>query len=135
MKRTWSIEEKIFILNEAKATGIVETCRKHGIYVTTYYRRVVSVECTTPECSAQQTSSKITISVHPNPYTYTLLDNDTICPGATKTLTLSGSQNGTIFEYTLYKDGILVPGSLQTGTGNPLSWDVTDTSCNLFSFL
>ncbi len=37
MKRTWSIEEKVSILKEAKTSGIVETCRKHGIYATTYY--------------------------------------------------------------------------------------------------
>lgn len=37
MKRTWSIEEKISILKEAKTGGIVETCRKYGIYATTYY--------------------------------------------------------------------------------------------------
>ena len=37
MKRTWSLEEKISILKEAKTFGVVETCRKHGIYATTYY--------------------------------------------------------------------------------------------------
>jgi putative transposase len=37
MKRTWSIEDKVSILNEAKTNGVVETCRKHGLYATTYY--------------------------------------------------------------------------------------------------
>ena len=37
MKRTWSVEEKVSILKEAKTAGIVETCRKYGIYATTYY--------------------------------------------------------------------------------------------------
>ncbi len=37
MKRTWTIEEKVSILKEAKTLGVVETCRKHGIYATTYY--------------------------------------------------------------------------------------------------
>lgn len=37
MKRIWSIEEKVSILNEAKTLGIIETCRKHGLYATTYY--------------------------------------------------------------------------------------------------
>jgi putative transposase len=37
MKRTWSIEQKVSILKEAETTGVVETCRKHGIYATTYY--------------------------------------------------------------------------------------------------
>lgn len=36
-KRTWSIEEKVSILKEIKETGVVEGCRKHGIYATTYY--------------------------------------------------------------------------------------------------
>lgn len=37
MKRTWSLEEKVSILKEAETSGVVETCRKHGIYATTYY--------------------------------------------------------------------------------------------------
>jgi putative transposase len=37
MKRTWSLEEKVSILKEAETGGVVETCRKHGIYATTYY--------------------------------------------------------------------------------------------------
>jgi len=37
MKRTWSNEEKVSILNEAKTFGVVETCLKHGIFATTYY--------------------------------------------------------------------------------------------------
>jgi putative transposase len=36
-KRTRSIEEKVTILKDIKETGIVEGCRKHGIYATTYY--------------------------------------------------------------------------------------------------
>jgi len=36
-KRTWSIEEKISILKDIEKTGVVEGCRKHGIYATTYY--------------------------------------------------------------------------------------------------
>lgn len=36
-KRTWSIEEKVSILKEIKETRVVEGCRKHGIYATTYY--------------------------------------------------------------------------------------------------
>lgn len=37
MRKTWSIEEKVAILKEAGTNGIVVTCRKHGIYATTYY--------------------------------------------------------------------------------------------------
>jgi len=37
IKRTWSIEDKISILKDIKSTGVVEGCRKHGIYATTYY--------------------------------------------------------------------------------------------------
>ncbi len=37
VKRTWSIEEKTAILKDIKQTGVVEGCRKHGIYATTYY--------------------------------------------------------------------------------------------------
>jgi transposase-like protein len=37
VKRTWSIEEKIAILKDIEKTGVVEGCRKHGIYATTYY--------------------------------------------------------------------------------------------------
>ena len=37
IKRTWGIEEKISILKDIKKTGVVEGCRKHGIYATTYY--------------------------------------------------------------------------------------------------
>ncbi len=37
IKRTWSIEEKIAILKDIEKTGVVEGCRKHGIYATTYY--------------------------------------------------------------------------------------------------
>jgi transposase-like protein len=36
-KRTWRIEEKVAILKEVETGGVVETCRKHGIYATTYY--------------------------------------------------------------------------------------------------
>jgi len=37
MKRTWNQEEKLAILKEAETAGVVETCRKRGIYATTYY--------------------------------------------------------------------------------------------------
>jgi putative transposase len=37
VKRTWSIEEKVSILKDIKKIGVVEGCRKHGIYATTYY--------------------------------------------------------------------------------------------------
>lgn len=37
MKRTWSIEQKVAIIKEAETGGVVETCRRHGIYATTYY--------------------------------------------------------------------------------------------------
>lgn len=37
MKRTWSIEEKVSILKEVETFGVVETCRKRGIYASTYY--------------------------------------------------------------------------------------------------
>lgn len=36
-KRTWSIEEKISILKDIEKLGVVEGCRKHGIYASTYY--------------------------------------------------------------------------------------------------
>ena len=36
-KRTWSIEEKISILKDIEKVGVVEGCRKHGIYASTYY--------------------------------------------------------------------------------------------------
>jgi len=37
VKKTWSIEEKVSILKDIEKTGVVEGCRKHGIYATTYY--------------------------------------------------------------------------------------------------
>ncbi|HAN78228.1 MAG TPA: transposase [Bacteroidales bacterium] len=37
VKRTWSIDEKVAILLDIEKIGIVEGCRKHGIYSTTYY--------------------------------------------------------------------------------------------------
>ncbi len=37
MRRTWSIKEKVAIIKESETLGVVETCRKHGIYATTYY--------------------------------------------------------------------------------------------------
>ncbi len=37
MKRTWSIEQKVAIIKEVETGDVVETCRKHGIYATTYY--------------------------------------------------------------------------------------------------
>ncbi len=37
IKRTWSVEEKESILKDIEKTGVVEGCRKHGIYPTTYY--------------------------------------------------------------------------------------------------
>lgn len=36
-KRTWSKEQKLQILQEAKKEGVEITLRKHGIYPTTYY--------------------------------------------------------------------------------------------------
>ena len=36
-KRVWSIEEKVAIIRDVDAMGIVLACRKHGIYATTYY--------------------------------------------------------------------------------------------------
>jgi len=36
-KRTWDIEEKVSILKDIEKTGVVEGCRKHGIYPSTYY--------------------------------------------------------------------------------------------------
>jgi putative transposase len=37
LKRSWSIEDKINILQDIQKTGVVEGCRKHGIYASTYY--------------------------------------------------------------------------------------------------
>lgn len=37
IKRTWSVEEKESMLKDIEKIGIVEGCRKHGIYATTYY--------------------------------------------------------------------------------------------------
>lgn len=37
LKRSWSIKEKVTILDDIKSIGVVEGCRKHGIYATTYY--------------------------------------------------------------------------------------------------
>jgi len=37
VKRTWSIEEKEFMLKEIEKLGVTEGCRKFGIYQTTYY--------------------------------------------------------------------------------------------------
>jgi putative transposase len=37
MKRTWSIQQKVAIIKEVETGGVVETCRKHGVYATTYY--------------------------------------------------------------------------------------------------
>ena len=44
-KRTWSIEEKVFILKEIEKTGVVEGCRKHGIYAVSLRART---SCTVP---------------------------------------------------------------------------------------
>ena len=38
VKRTWGIEEKVAILKDIQKTGVVEGCRKHGIYATTLLR-------------------------------------------------------------------------------------------------
>lgn len=32
IKRTWSVEEKESILKDIEKTGVVEGCRKHGIF-------------------------------------------------------------------------------------------------------
>ncbi len=37
MKKSWSIEQKVAIIKEVKAGGVVGTCRKHGLYPSTYY--------------------------------------------------------------------------------------------------
>ncbi len=37
IKRTWSVEEKLAILKDIDSLGVVEGCRKHGIYTMTYY--------------------------------------------------------------------------------------------------
>ncbi len=36
-KRSWSKEEKLFILKEAEKEGVEVTIRKHGVYPSTYY--------------------------------------------------------------------------------------------------
>lgn len=36
-KRTWTVEEKLSILKEAEEKGVVQTCRKHGVYQSLYY--------------------------------------------------------------------------------------------------
>ncbi len=36
-KRTWTVEEKLAILKEGESNGVVQTCRKHGIYKSLYY--------------------------------------------------------------------------------------------------
>lgn len=51
-----------------------------------------------------------------------------ICLGANGTITLSGSQYGINYEYTLYKDNVPVDNSMQTGTGNALTWTVSPTA-------
>ena len=36
-KRTWTIEQKIAIIQEVEANGLTETIRKYGIYPSVYY--------------------------------------------------------------------------------------------------
>ena len=36
-KRSWTKEEKLNILREAKSEGVEVTIRKHGVYPSTYY--------------------------------------------------------------------------------------------------
>jgi len=36
-KRSWTVEEKQSIIKEAETAGMIETCRKYGIYQSTYY--------------------------------------------------------------------------------------------------
>ena len=36
-KKTWSIEEKEYMLKEIEKLGVVEGCRQYGIYPSTYY--------------------------------------------------------------------------------------------------
>jgi putative transposase len=36
-KRSWTKEEKLTILREAKSKGVEVTIRKHGVYPSTYY--------------------------------------------------------------------------------------------------
>ena len=37
IKRSWTIEEKIAIIQDIEKIGVTEGCRKHGIYQTTFY--------------------------------------------------------------------------------------------------
>jgi putative transposase len=36
-RKTWSVEEKLRVIQEAEVNGAIATCRKHGIYASTYY--------------------------------------------------------------------------------------------------
>ncbi|MEI7661284.1 MAG: hypothetical protein WCK34_03760, partial [Bacteroidota bacterium] len=58
----------------------------------------------------------------------------TICAGGTTTVTLTSPQAGTNFEYRLYRDDILVPSSMQTGSGSALTWSVTEGSAGSFTY-
>ena len=57
---------------------------------------------------------------------YNISGDVSICPGGNTDITIDGSQAGTNYEYRLYRDNVFVSGSLLTGTGNPLLWNVSE---------
>jgi gliding motility-associated-like protein len=69
-------------------------------------------------------NGSVTVTSNPTPTAYTLSTSfATYCTHTTGvTLTLNNSQNGTNYEYQLYKNGA-VSGSPLTGTGGSLTWN------------
>jgi len=102
------------------------------LFQTTYYRRWALVNCAAPDSvSAQSLGPKVTIYVYPNPTNFFVNGSTTVCPGISTDVTTTGSQTGTNYQYTLYKDNVAVPGSMQYGTGSGLTWSVSDPSCGI----
>ncbi|MFZ4401936.1 MAG: T9SS type A sorting domain-containing protein [Bacteroidales bacterium] len=81
--------------------------------------------------SCNGTAKTFTITVNPTPTVFTVSGSTITCPVSIVTVSLSGSQFGTDYEYTLYRDNIPVTGSTQSGTGSSLAWSVSDSSCNI----
>lgn len=62
--------------------------------------------------------------------TYNITGPDSVCTQVPFTLSLSGSQvleTGNDYVYKLLRDGVVVWGSDKPGTGNPLTWTVTES--------
>ncbi len=55
------------------------------------------------------------------------------CGSGSSTITLSGSQSGSNYEYTLYRNGVAV-GEHQDGTGSALTWTVSESVTGSYAY-